>query len=82
MTTRRGVPVEQKVGSWLSAYSAIRDELTPPAARRAATSNGVYATEAQFATQKVMAANDRTAALVAALLVGAGGVRLIPEEET
>ena len=63
MTPRQTVP--ERVSAWFQAYSVIRDELTPAQERPLkAISDGA----------RVIAANDRTAALVAAML-GTSGIR-------
>ena len=61
MAARQTVP--ERVAAWFQAYSVIRDELTPAKERPLkAISDGA----------RVIAANDRTAALVAAMLVTSG----------
>lgn len=71
--TRR-LTIEDKIGDWLTAFNAVREELTPRSMREAAYAwnQGAY---------PFVSSNDRTAALVAGMLVGAGGIRPIPTPE-
>lgn len=63
--------IEDKVGDWLTAYNAVATELTPREFR--------YGTSNEDPERRrIVFANDRMAALVAALLVGTGGTRPIP----
>jgi len=78
--------VEQKVGQWLTAYRAISAELTSASARAAMETMQTRApepdeseasylrTQVAIAQQvaSIIAANDRTAATVAGLLVQSG----------
>lgn len=68
--------VESKVGDWLTAYTAIRDELTPEAFRvLAALAQGtqdVQSINIGIMAARVVFANDRAAATVAALLTQSG----------
>lgn len=75
-----GKTVVQKTGDWYSAFSVIREELTPPPVRSVLsemrsepTVEGIGALER---LARLVAANDRAAALAAAILT-AQGVRSI-----
>lgn len=88
MTTPRKT-VEEKVGEWHRAYSVIKEELTPPVMRE--MQQGLHnipgATELQSAMllSRLISANDRTAGIIAAMLVATGikpvGVDLGDEPE-
>lgn len=81
-----GRTVEQKVGDWLLAYRAIAEEVSAPALREQlnAVINtplpqdpegiGTYVARmnASMALARLVSANDRAAATVAALLVSQG----------
>lgn len=73
MTASRTVP--EKVGDWLDAYRAIREELTPEAFRvltNLSTANDVQSINVGMTAARVVFANDRAAATVAALLTQSG----------
>jgi hypothetical protein len=71
--------VEEKVGDWLRAYQAIRDEITPEAfrvltslAKTAPEEFNVQAINIGMVAARVVFANDRAAATVAAMLTQSG----------
>ena len=86
MSASRGRSVEEKVGDWKRAFDAIAEELSPPALRE--TLNAVINTpisqdpegllvytqrmSAAMALARLVAANDRAAATVAALITQTG----------
>ncbi len=74
--------VEDKVAMWVAAYRAIRDELTMPELR--AAQDALNRTEGMLVTSLAVArliyANDRTAAIAAAVITTYGGVRPIVVE--
>lgn len=82
MTPRSTVP--EKVSNWLTAYRAVSEELTPKPLRAALNAikaeQGVNAVGVAERWGLAVMANDRTAATVAAMLVGQG-VRVNSTEE-
>jgi hypothetical protein len=70
---RRTARPEDKVAAWYLSFSAIRDELTPPRVRESAG-------DIESISGRVVAANDRMAALAASILTGPGGARPIPAD--
>lgn len=82
MSINRSVPA--KVGDWLTAYNAIREEITPPAMRvmlshlsipeNASPEPGDYVkvVQASIALARLVCANDRAASVVAAMLTQSG----------
>lgn len=72
----RPVPVEDKVGSWFRAFEAVRAELTPAQMRAILAEMDEVEGVAQLASYMQLArnvmANDRMAAMVAAMLVATG----------
>jgi hypothetical protein len=74
--------VEEKVGNWVNAYRAIRDELTMPELR--AAQDLMNRTEgmlvSSLAVARLIYANDRAAAMTAAIITTYGGVRPLPLE--
>ena len=68
--------VEDKVADWLLAYQAIKAELTPEAfvtlAATAHQSDNVQGINIGIGMARLVFANDRAAATVAALLVQSG----------
>jgi hypothetical protein len=74
MSTSRSV--EQKIGDWKRAYDAIREELTPEAFRAltslAGSNNDVQSINVGVQVARVVFANDRAAATVAALITQTG----------
>lgn len=91
MTANR--TVVEKVGDWKQAYDAIREELTPPQMRLmlghltaptpmdgddvAAVQAYVQVVRASLDLSRVITANDRAAAVTAAMLTQAGVSRPI-----
>lgn len=86
MASARGRSVEEKVADWFKAYEAVSAELSPPALR--ATLDGVINTpipqdpeglltfntriSASLGLARLLSANDRAAATVAALITQTG----------
>jgi hypothetical protein len=82
MATNRSVP--QRVSDWVTAYSAIRDEVTPPSLREVinkmfdipteGVDAGAYASLVQSSLHlaRIVAAGDRTSAVVAAMITQSG----------
>lgn len=82
----RPVEVEERVGQWLRAYHAIAEELNPPKLRAQLSEvintpipqdpEGILVytqrMNASMALARLVSANDRAAATVAALLVATG----------
>ena len=70
---------EQKVADWGTAYWAVSAELTPSAVREVLrTMQGVTDPGSLSAAERLarlISANDRTAALVAAMLTTYGGIK-------
>jgi hypothetical protein len=74
--------VEEKVGDWLAAYNAIREEITPkefrPLMALMGTADGmagdvnIQAINVGVSVSRIVMANDRAAATVAALLTTNG----------
>lgn len=89
--------VEQKVGDASVAFTALRDEITPPPFRNLinemtsypvteGTDMVAYASlvQASMGIARIIAANDRAALIAAAMLTQSGGVTRptwTPEEE-
>ena len=72
--------VNEKIADWSQAYWAVSSELTPKAIRDVlATMEGVPSDPGGLSAAerlaRLVAANDRTAALVAAMLTTYGGVK-------
>jgi len=71
-----GKTVQQKTGDWYAAYLAIREELTPQPVRDAlATMKTEPTLEGLGSVERLarlVAANDRAAALAAAIITAAG----------
>lgn len=78
----RGRSVEEKVSDWFTAYRAIRDEITPEAfrsltglAQQQRDEDGTFnvaAINVGMTAARVVFANDRAAATVAALITQTG----------
>lgn len=69
--------VEEKVADWWAAYLPIRDTLTPEAFRALSTLAGgntenVQAINLGLSVSRIVFANDRAAATVAALITQTG----------
>lgn len=75
--------VIEKVGAWDTAFSAIRESLTPPITRQVlAEMQGVTdigSLQAAERLARIVSANDRTAAIVAAMLTSSGIQRPVIE---
>lgn len=93
MTAERPRTVEQRVGDWNRAYQVIRQEMTPDAIRAMVMLTGHKPEEGEEWAQmdvntvnlgvsmaKIASANDRTAALVSAILTSSG-VKVVPTGE-
>ncbi len=82
MTTNR--TVEERVGDWQRAFNAIREEVTPPVMRNLmANLQGVENTNdlgTYVGLARLVMANDRMSALVAAMLTQAGVSRPVIED--
>lgn len=83
MSTPR-TTLEEKVGAWSRTFAVLREDLTPEVMRKMLASmntEGPTPTEVQayVALARVVTANDRAAALSAAMLVS-GGYRPVPVE--
>lgn len=79
-------PLTEKVGAWKQAYDAIREEITPPAMRTmlqnmtaanpAAEVGDIQAyaalVQASITLARLVSANDRAAAIAAAMLTQSG----------
>ena len=71
--------VEAKVGDWSTAFWAVKAEITPQAIRdiktvmEGATDPGALAVAERLT--RMIFANDRTAAIVAAMLTTQGGIK-------
>ena len=75
----------EKVGDWLAAYNAIREEVTPTPLRTMlngfsgaigeATSpaEAIAVLQSSMALARLISANDRMAAIAAAMLTSSGG---------
>lgn len=80
----RPLSVNDKIAAWYAAFEAVREQLTPKEMRAVLAlvtsdrSAADLSATVRLASQVM--ANDRSAALVAALMVGSGGVRLVPME--
>jgi hypothetical protein len=72
----RTVEVEERVGNWLRAFTAIRVELTPPAQRTTLAKmeevEGIAQLSSYMSLARNVMANDRAAAYVAGLLTATG----------
>lgn len=71
----QGRTVADKVADWLLAYNAIRTEITPEAFRPLASlanADDVNSINIGLAAARVIFANDRAAATVAALITSTG----------
>jgi hypothetical protein len=70
------VDVAERVGQWQQAYEAIRAEVTPPAMRTILaemdTVQGIAQLSSYMSLARGVMANDRAAAMVAAMLVATG----------
>ena len=68
--------VTQKIGGWKTAYDIVREELTPTDARAlqdvVKAKEGLEAARIYVALSRIVMANDRTAAMVAALITQTG----------
>lgn len=67
--------VDEKVGDWKRAYDAVRDELTPEAFRALtslASADNAASIQVGMTAARVVFANDRAAATVAAMLTQSG----------
>lgn len=84
MSTPR-TSVEEKVGAWAAAFTALREEITPSLMREVLTKMQVpiqdpntdaqtymAALQSYIALARLVTANDRAAALAAAMMVSAG----------
>jgi hypothetical protein len=91
MARNRTVP--EKVSDWLMAYNAIRAEITPPQLSKMfavltageATTPGEALTILQqsMSLARLIEANDRMAAMAAAVITSSGGARpVVLDEET
>lgn len=83
--TRPLLPLE-KVGLWDTAFEAIRQTITPPIMRKILDEmnevEGIAQLQSYMSLARNVMANDRTAAIVAAMLVGSGVRPIVTEEET
>lgn len=72
----RPIEVEERVGQWQQAFTAIREELTPKALRDVLSSmeqvEGIAQLQSYMSLARNVMANDRAAATVAAMLVATG----------
>lgn len=72
----RPITVEEKVGQWFAAYSAISETITAPKMRESlavmSEVEGIAQLEAYMSLARNVMANDRAAATVAAMLVATG----------
>jgi hypothetical protein len=77
----RLVDVPERVGNWLTAYEAIRAEITPAEMRTILAEmsmvNGIEQLQSYMSLARNVMANDRAAALAAAMLV-TSGIRPLP----
>lgn len=75
-TGRTGRTVEAKVGDWLAAYTAVREELTMPEMRTMLvtlqTDEAMRDLPLYIQLARLVSANDRAAATVAALITQTG----------
>lgn len=83
LTPRKTTSPGERVGAWYTVFSAVRDELTTRDARevfRTITADEALRLPAAMEAARAVMANDRTAAIVAAILISHGGVRVVPTE--
>lgn len=81
MSTPR-TTAEEKVTSWAAVFEALRAEITPPVMRQVLdkmTAKDPTNIPAYVALARLVTANDRAAALCAAMLVAAGVKPVIVE---
>lgn len=72
----RTVDVPERVGQWMQAFTAVREELTPPGLREVLATmsevEGIAQLQSYMSLARNVMANDRAAATVAAMLVATG----------
>lgn len=72
----RPVSPDEKVGNWYAAFEKVRVELTPPAMRAILAEmsevDGIAQLQSYMQLARNVMANDRAAAIVAAMLVSTG----------
>lgn len=81
MSTAHARSIPEKIGDWKAAFDAVSAELTPQPMRKFlgafSDSDDVAKLRSYQELAKLVAANDRAAALVAAMLTSAG-VKPVP----
>lgn len=86
MSPTRDRTVSDKIGDWNTAYNAVRDEITLPQIRQVVTTLtqvpadielGAYVQvlNSAMALARMVAANDRAAGIIAAMLTQSGVTR-------
>jgi hypothetical protein len=77
----RLIEVPERVGQWYEAFTAVREELTHPKMRTILAEmdevDGIAQLQSYMALARNVMANDRSAAVVAAMLV-TSGIRPVP----
>lgn len=79
----RPITVEERVGQWAQAFDAVRRELTPDQLRaildEMKTVEGIEQLGSYMSLARNVMANDRTAGVIAAMLI-ATGIKPTPVE--
>ncbi len=75
--------LEQRIADWATAYDAVRQEITPDPMRKFlgafADASDVASLRSYQDLARLVAANDRAAAMIAAMLTS-GGIKPAPVE--